>query len=169
MSTISVKQPNEGDLRLAYVPQEAFDYVRSLALETVTDIQGQIKIINSQIQVLNDLERSQETQITLLRGNCENGFVPAEVWFPYLESKLEVQRDRLFLNQVIQVLSAWQTDFFNEATRTNTPKLKVLEAAITELREEIEKLKGSNDDKKTGLQDAGLAKEKVRKVVSKRR
>ena len=139
---LTVPIPNEGDLRLSFVPQAAFDYVRGLALETVTDVQGQIKIINSQIQVLNDSERSQETQITLIRGDCENGFIPADVWFPYLESKLEVQRDRLFLNQIIQVLSAWQTDFFNEATRTNVPKLKVLEAAITELREEIDKLNG---------------------------
>jgi hypothetical protein len=70
------------------------------------------------------------------------------------------------LNQVIQVLSAWQTDFFNESTRTNTPKLKVLEAAIAELREEIDKLKGGRDDQDTRLQNAGLAKEKVRKVIS---
>jgi len=138
---LTVTIPNENDLRLSYVPKDAFDYVRSLALDTVTDVQGQIKIINSQIQVLNDLEKSQETQITLMRGEHENGFIPAEVWFPYLESRLEIQKDRMSLNQVIQVLSAWQTDFFNESTRTNTPKLKVLEAAIAELRKEIEKLK----------------------------
>jgi hypothetical protein len=73
---LTVQIPNETDLRLSYVPQEAFDYVRSLALETVTDVQGQIKIINSQIQVLNDLESSQETQMSLLRVGYENGFVP---------------------------------------------------------------------------------------------
>ena len=138
--------PNEGDLRLSFVPQAAFDYVRSLALETVTDVQGQTKIANTQIQVLNDLEASQETRITLIRANYERGFVPAEVWFPYLESKMEVQCDRLFLNQVIQVLSAWQTDFFNESTRTNPSKFSVLKAAIAELREEINKLKGVGND-----------------------
>jgi hypothetical protein len=146
--------PNEGDLRLSFVPQAAFDYVRGLALETVTDVQGQTRIVNSQIQVLNDLEASQETQITLLRANFDNGFLPADVWFPYLQSKLEVQRDRLHLNQVIQVLSAWQTDFFNESTRTNAPKLKVLEAAIAELREEINKLKGVGVDQDKRLDNA---------------